>query len=105
VSSVQGTPDPETTMNPTRRVHLWIVGRVQGVFFRATTCDEARSLGLSGWVRNLPDGSVEAVAEGEAEAVERFVEFCRHGPPSARVDHLERVEEEPRLESGRFEVR
>jgi acylphosphatase len=71
------------------RVHLLISGFVQGVAFRATTIDEARRLRVSGWVRNLPDGRVEAEAEGERPALEALVQFCRRGPPAARVDAVE----------------
>lgn len=75
-------------------------GRVQGVAFRAGTEDEARRAGVAGWVRNRPDGSVEAVFEGPPAAVERAVAFCRRGPPSARVDELEVTEEAPEHLSG-----
>jgi acylphosphatase len=61
-------------------------GRVQGVFFRAFTRDVASLLGLSGWVKNLHDGSVEAVFEGEKELVEDAIKRCRKGPPGARVE-------------------
>lgn len=71
------------------RVHLVVSGRVQGVSFRACTSDEARRLGVRGWVRNLPDGRVEAEAEGERAAVEALVAWCRHGPPAARVEGVE----------------
>jgi acylphosphatase len=71
------------------RAHLKIHGRVQGVFFRATTQEEALRLGLTGWVRNCPDGSVETVAEGELEKIEEFIRWCRHGPPSARVERVD----------------
>jgi acylphosphatase len=71
------------------RVHLLVSGRVQGVAFRAYTEDEARRLGVTGWVRNLPDGRVEAEAEGERAFVEALVAWCRRGPPAARVDHVE----------------
>jgi acylphosphatase len=67
------------------RAHVYVTGRVQGVFFRAETEHLARSLGLTGWVRNLPDGRVEAIFEGEKEAVEKAVDFCRKGPPGAHV--------------------
>jgi acylphosphatase len=65
---------------------LRITGRVQGVFFRASAKTEAERLGLHGFVRNEPGGSVYAEAEGEKDALERFVEWCRRGPPHARVD-------------------
>lgn len=71
------------------RAHVWVSGRVQGVCFRAYTREEARRLGLAGWVRNLPDGRVEAVFEGEKEKVERAVAWCRLGPPSADVSGVE----------------
>lgn len=71
------------------RVHLVVSGRVQGVFFRGATVDEARRLGVAGWVRNLPDGRVEVLAEGERGALEALVAFCRRGPPAARVDDVE----------------
>ncbi|MGB9683447.1 MAG: acylphosphatase [Candidatus Bathyarchaeales archaeon] len=67
------------------RAHVFVSGRVQGVFFRSETKHEARLRGVMGWVRNLPDGRVEAVFEGEEEAVKELIEFCRRGPPGARV--------------------
>jgi acylphosphatase len=82
------------------RVRVIVHGRVQGVFFRANTIKEARRLGLSGFVRNRPDGTVEAAAEGEREPLERFVEWCRRGPPMSRVDRLDVTWEEP---GGEFE--
>ena len=71
------------------RVHVLIEGRVQGVFFRAATRDEARARGLGGWVRNLADGRVEAVFEGDKAVVENMLAWCRKGPPYAYVDHVE----------------
>jgi acylphosphatase len=71
------------------RVHLVVSGRVQGVAFRAYTVDEARRLGVSGWVKNLPDGRVEAEAEGERPALEALVRWCEGGLPGARVDGLQ----------------
>ena len=70
------------------RAHVYVSGRVQGVFFRAETADLASSLGLGGWVRNLPDGRVEALFEGEKEDVEKAVDFCRRGPRGAYVSDL-----------------
>jgi acylphosphatase len=66
-----------------------ITGRVQGVGFRFFTEDQARREGLHGWVQNLTDGSVEIMAEGDAEAVERFERHVRHGPPGARIEQIE----------------
>ena len=76
------------------RKRLYITGRVQGVAFRASTVATARALGLSGWVANRADGSVEAVAEGDDADVAAFVRWCHHGPPAARVDRVE-VTDEP----------
>lgn len=67
------------------RIHLHIEGRVQGVFFRASTAEKARQLGITGWVMNCDDGSVEAVAEGKRAKLEDFVAWCHHGPPGAQV--------------------
>jgi len=77
-----------------RRVHLVVKGLVQGVSYRATARDEARARGLLGWVRNLPNGDVEALAEGESAAVDAFIAWCRQGPDEARVTHVV-VEERP----------
>ena len=74
---------------PTSSLHLCISGRVQGVFYRASTQREARSLGLLGWVRNLPDGRVELVAEGPRPALEALVRWCASGPPAAEVTDLD----------------
>ena len=70
-------------------VHLVIVGRVQGVAFRFRAVAEANKLGLSGWVRNRMDGTVEARAEGAPEAVDAFVAWCHHGPPAAKVEEVQ----------------
>jgi acylphosphatase len=76
-----------------KRVHVYITGRVQGVAFRAKTRNEAIRNNVSGWVRNLPDGGVEAVFEGRPEDVERVVGWCRGGPSLAVVEHMEVLEE------------
>jgi acylphosphatase len=86
------------------RVHVLVRGRVQGVFFRAEARDRAESLGVSGWVRNLPDGSVEAVFEGEDDRVESMVDWCRRGPAGAEVEVVDVEREEPSGERG-FRVR
>ncbi|MGZ3580113.1 MAG: acylphosphatase [Syntrophales bacterium] len=80
-------------MTTMKRVHVIISGRVQGVFFRARTREAAVALKLTGWVRNLYDGSVEAVFEGEDKNVESMLEWCRHGPPHARVNNADANEE------------
>jgi len=82
------------------RAHVLISGRVQGVFFRYETKRLAVRLGVAGWVRNLPDGRVEAVFEGEKEDVERMIEFCHRGPPGAIVRKVEVSWGEP---TGRFQ--
>lgn len=72
-----------------KRVHLIVRGRVTGVFFRASTQREARRLGLTGWVRNRNDGSVELVAEGDEDAVKEIISWSNHGPSAARVDAVD----------------
>jgi acylphosphatase len=87
-----------------RRVRVIVRGRVQGVAFRAYTADEARRAGLAGWVRNRPDGSVEAAFEGELGAVEALLAFVHRGPRAARVDGVEMFEE-PIAGDAFFEIR
>lgn len=82
------------------RARVRVGGRVQGVFFRVETRDRARSLGLVGWVRNCPDGSVEAVFEGDPERVESMVGWMRRGPSGASVEHVDVAWEEPAGEQG-----
>jgi acylphosphatase len=89
----------------TSRVHVFISGRVQGVSFRYFAYHEALRLGLAGWVRNLADGRVEAVFEGEKAAVDAILEWCKRGPASASVDSLD-VDREESIEGlTQFEVR
>ena len=87
-----------------KRAHVRIYGRVQGVWFRANTKEMAEKLGLKGWVRNMPDGSVEAVFEGDAESIEKAIEWCHHGPSLARVEKVEVKYEEPKGEKE-FRIR
>lgn len=75
-------------MGSPRCLHIVVRGKVQGVFFRATTAETARGLGLSGWVRNSPDGSVEVMVKGEEEKLKELMEFCHKGPPLARVTEV-----------------
>ena len=86
------------------RRRVWVSGRVQGVAFRAATQSQARAGAVAGWVRNLPDGRVEAVFEGEATAVEALVAWCREGPRWARVDDVA-VRDEPPEGLPDFRVR
>lgn len=79
----------------THRQHAWVSGVVQGVFFRSSTVEKARELGVAGWVRNLSDGRVEAVFEGAPDSVEAAVTWCRSGPARAVVESVEVAEEEP----------
>ncbi|HSA52376.1 MAG TPA: acylphosphatase [Yinghuangia sp.] len=76
-----------------QRIRVLVSGRVQGVFYRATCEREARAAGVSGWVRNCPDGRVEAVFEGDPDAVERMAAWVRRGPRKARVDDVELYDE------------
>nr|MDO8061671.1 acylphosphatase [Candidatus Freyrarchaeum guaymaensis] len=87
------------------RARVVVSGRVQGVFFRYTTRREAKARGVTGWVRNLPDGRVEAVFEGEEEKVRELVDFCRRGPPGARVTGIEVFWEEYKGEFKDFKIR
>ena len=86
------------------RKHVVVHGDVQGVFFRDSTRREASGAGVAGWVANRPDGTVEAVFEGDPEAVKRLVAFCRDGPGSADVERVDESDEEPEGLSG-FDVR
>jgi acylphosphatase len=87
----------------TMAVDVTVTGQVQGVFFRAEAQREADRLGVAGWVRNEPDGSVAAHFEGQSEAVEEMVAWCRQGPRRARVDGVDVRESEPTGAEG-FEV-
>lgn len=86
------------------RAHVFVSGTVQGVYYRANTRDAAREKGLDGWVRNLDDGRVEAVFEGDRGTVEEMVEWCHEGSPRARVEDVAADYGEPEGLSG-FEVR
>jgi acylphosphatase len=87
------------------RAHAFIVGLVQGVSYRAAARAEAERLGVSGWVRNLPGGSVELAAEGPREEVERLLAWCRRGPSPARVDQVEVTWEPAQGEPSGFAIR
>ena len=71
------------------RAHVYVSGEVQGVFFRESTREKAQQLGLSGWVKNLPDGRVEALFEGPSEKVREMVRWCGQGPPHAAVENVD----------------
>ena len=87
------------------RAHVFVSGIVQGVFFRANTKRVADQLGVKGWVKNLLDGRVEAVFEGDKRAVDEIIEWCRSGPPLARVEHVEVRWEPYRGEFKDFRIR
>lgn len=86
------------------RIHVFISGYVQGVFFRSYTAQKAKSLDLAGWVRNLPDGRVEAVFEGPKDKIEKMIKWCWKGSPASQVEKVEEIEEK---EEGlrEFEIR
>ena len=86
------------------RAEIVISGVVQGVFYRASASEEARRLGLTGEVRNLPSGEVEAVAEGEQDKIEAFIAWCRQGPPAAQVEDVKVRWSQPRGEYRTFRV-
>ena len=87
-----------------KRLHLWISGKVQGVFFRAHTERIAHSLNLKGWVKNLPDSRVETVAEGEEADLKKFLDWCHHGRPPPRLTTVDVQWEEATGEFKAFEV-
>ncbi|MCD6340503.1 MAG: acylphosphatase [Desulfurococcales archaeon] len=87
------------------RAHLRIYGLVQGVFFRSTMKQVAYRLGVTGWVRNLPDGSVEAVVEGPEDRVRKIIEWAHRGPPLARVERVEVTWEEYKGEFKDFRIK
>jgi len=91
-------------MSERTRAHVFVSGRVQGVFFRNTTQEEARKRSVDGWVRNLDDGRVEAVFEGSESDVEELIEFCHEGPEHARVESVDAEYGEPEGIEG-FSVR
>lgn len=95
--------DRDGSDDETVRAHVHVTGRVQGVYYRASTRDAARERGVDGWVRNLDDGRVEAVFEGPRGAVEAMVEWCETGSPSADVDAVDVTYEEPADIDG-FEI-
>ena len=87
-------------MTDRTRARVFVSGRVQGVYYRAKTRDAARARNVDGWVRNLRDGRVEAVFEGDNSAVESMVEWCHTGSPAATVEDVDVTYEEPQDESG-----
>lgn len=92
-------------MNEKMRVHIFVQGMVQGVFFRVRTRQKAKVLGVTGWVKNLPDGRVEAVFESEKEKIEQIIEWIKKGPLFSRVDDVKVDFEEYKGEFESFEIR
>ncbi len=87
-----------------REAHVIVSGRVQGVWFRASTKEAAERAGAKGWVRNLPDGRVEAVIQGTQEQVEKVIEFMKVGPPGARVENIQVTWRNPSERFGSFDI-
>lgn len=87
------------------RAHIYVSGYVQGVFFRASMREVAQQYGVTGWVRNLPDGRVEAVLEGEEDKVLKVIEWSRRGPPLAEVEDVQVIWEEYKGEFKDFRIR
>jgi acylphosphatase len=92
-------------INDQERAHVRISGQVQGVFFRDSTRQKAEELGLAGWVKNTPDGSVEAVFEGPSEKVREMLRWCEEGPRQASVENVDTDIEDAGGELSGFEVR
>lgn len=86
------------------RMHLIVEGRVQGVWFRDSTRREAVTLGVFGWVRNRPNGTVEVLAEGPEDNVKKLVSWCHHGPPGAKVQQVHETPDEWKGEFKSFDV-
>lgn len=87
------------------RAHIYVSGNVQGVFYRYETKKHAELHGVNGWARNLPDGRVECLFEGEREDIEKTIEFCRQGPPGAHVDDIDIQWEEWKGEFDDFQIK
>ncbi|HLN46943.1 MAG TPA: acylphosphatase [Magnetospirillaceae bacterium] len=87
------------------RIHLRIRGRVQGVFYRASAVEQARDLGLTGWIRNRHDGSIEVIAEGSSDSLSVFRSWCQHGPPGANVREVDETKASASGEFVEFRVR
>lgn len=88
-----------------KRIHLIVSGNVQGVFFRHHTNKVANKLGLTGFVRNMPDGNVEVIAEGNENILKELIEFCKKGPIGAHVENVEIIYEEPKNEFNTFSIK
>ena len=86
------------------RAHVWVSGRVHGVFFRATTRRVAQRFGITGWVKNLRDGRVEAIFEGSREEVNKMIKFCHEGPPTAVINNVEVKWENPTSKFDDFDI-
>jgi acylphosphatase len=91
-------------MEEKSKLHVVISGRVQGVAYRYATLQAAERFDVKGWVRNLPDGTVEALFEGSTEDVEKMLDWCRGGPPSARVENIEVSRRPYTGEFSRFDI-
>ena len=91
--------------NGGERAHVYVSGQVQGVFFRDSTREKAEQLGLTGWVKNLPDGRVEALFEGSPEKVREMVQWCEEGPSHAAVEEVETEFDAAQGDLTGFEVR
>ena len=87
-----------------KRIHIFVEGRVQGVFFRHYTMETATAYNIKGWVRNLRDGRVEMVCEGSGEDIEKMIQWCRQGPPGSYVKKIDTAWEEYRGEFEYFEI-
>ena len=88
-----------------KRLHIIVHGQVQGIFFRATAKEKAVQMGISGWIRNNSDGTVEGVFEGEEKSLKEILVFCRHGPSLAKVEEVKEKWRECTNEFRSFDIR
>jgi len=91
-------------MSESKRAEIVVSGVVQGVFFRSTAAERATLAGITGWTKNMPDGTVKIVAEGSGKQLDELIEWCRRGPPSARVFSVDVKWENPTCEFDSFNI-
>ncbi|MFC1663573.1 acylphosphatase [Patescibacteria group bacterium] len=100
-----GLNSPELSKEKFKRAHIFVIGKVQGVFFRLNTEERAKKLGITGWIKNLEDGRIEAIFEGKKESVEKIIKWTKMGPLTAKVNKADIKWQEYKDEFKDFEIR